>query len=175
MPDGSDIHEQFLKMHMPNQRNVMAYLIGKLRNFHVAEDLWQEITVAAWKNYDAYKPDRPYAAWLFGISRNLMLKYIRDKGDEQTLSPEIIERVAETMTVDDDQLVEERKALSHCVERLPPKQRELLMLRYEQDIPLKDLATAQGKTLGAINMLLRRIRQSLLECAGRFQPTETAR
>jgi RNA polymerase sigma-70 factor, ECF subfamily len=173
VPESADIHEQFLKTHMPHQRQVMAYLIGKLRNFHVAEDLWQEVTVAAWKSYDTYKPDKPYPAWLFGIARNLMLKYLRDKGDEQSLSPEIIEQVADTMVEDDDQLVEEREALRHCVELLAPSQRELLQMRYEQDVSLKDLATMFGKTVGAVNMLLSRIRQSLLQCAGKVRTTET--
>lgn len=150
---------------MPHQRQVTAYLVGRLRDFHVAEDIWQETTVAAWKSYGSHNQAVPYAAWVFGIARNLMLKHLRDKPKETSLPDEILENVAGSINEDDDTLVRERNALRNCVEALPSYQRDMLRMRYEQDTSLKDLAAMIGKTIGAVNMLLNRIRTALLECS----------
>ncbi|MBA4387688.1 MAG: hypothetical protein C0404_06880 [Verrucomicrobia bacterium] len=163
-PNSGD-YRRFLELHMPCQRQVMGYLIGKLRNFHSAEDLWQEITLVAWNKYASFDQTRPYIAWLFGIASNMVKHYFRDKPDELTLPDEIIENVAEIIEKENDRLVTQRDALKRCVENLPSHQRDILRMRYEEDVALKDLAAALGKTLGAVNMLLNRIRSILQECS----------
>lgn len=55
-------------------------------------------------------------------------------------------------------------ALERCVEKLPPKSRRLLDLRYVDDAPMESIARAIDSTSGSVRVMLFRIRNLLADC-----------
>jgi RNA polymerase sigma-70 factor (ECF subfamily) len=55
-------------------------------------------------------------------------------------------------------------ALESCLERLPEKSRRLLTLRYAEDASVAEVATAVQSTVGAVRVMLFRIRNLLSHC-----------
>jgi RNA polymerase sigma-70 factor (ECF subfamily) len=167
--NGDDLHSEFLRLHTPHQGKILGYLVSAVRDFHAAEDLYQEVTMASWKNFDRYDPARPYLPWVFGIVRNHLSRYYRKKGKAPACLPlDILEDIAAVIEEDEESFARERTALRACIEELPSRHREAVYKRYEGGLALKDLAAALGKSMGATNTLLCRIRKQLLECARRF-------
>ncbi|MCH8926626.1 MAG: hypothetical protein IH924_10935, partial [Proteobacteria bacterium] len=86
---------------------------------------------------------------------------------------EILDQLGTTFTEDERPLADEGRTLSACVDKLAPKQRELLRQRYEFGTSLKELSQLLSRSVGAINMQLVRIRQILLDCTERTTPRAT--
>ena len=65
-----------------------GYLFRALNTSEDAEDLLQEVALGAWKKFDSMPTD--FNGYVFGITKNLVKKYIRDKGTRpQVVSSEL--------------------------------------------------------------------------------------
>lgn len=158
-----DLQTRFLRLHMAHQKALFAYLLGAVRDFGRAEDLLQQVTLVLWKKFGQYRETSPYLPWAFGVARREVAHYYRERGRRgPTLPLEVLEDVARVL--EEERLPEEGSALSGCLEKLQPDQRELLRLRYEEGVSLRALAERLGQSLAAVNMKLVRIRRLLLDC-----------
>ena len=161
-------NEEFLRVHMPHQRSVFAYILAVLPNFHEAEDVYQEVTIALWKNFERYDGSRPYLPWAFGIARRRVASHFRKKVRHEVCLPfDVIAAIALTIEEEEEGLARERAALRECLEKLAVKHREVIRERYEKGLSLKKLAELLDRSVEATNMLLCRIWQKLLECTNR--------
>ena len=50
----------------------------------------------------------------------------------------------------------ELRAIWHVVEKLPPQQRTAMVLKFQEDLKIEDIAVAMGKTPGAVKLLIHR-------------------
>jgi len=57
--------------------------------------------------------------------------------------------------------------LYQCLDELPDDKRALLKQRYEQDLPLEELASLWGRTYNATAALLYRVRLLLMDCVNK--------
>ena len=87
--------------------------------------------------------------------------------------PESLRKVAEmiqqhlperTPLLGTDTLDEELAALSHCIEKLPSRSRELLEVYYFKQVSIADYARTSNLNAGTIRKNLTRIRLSLKTC-----------
>lgn len=65
-----------------------------------------------------------------------------------------------------------REALGRCLEGVPEGSRALLHLRYEQGLPLAQVAERSGRSLDGATMALSRLRKDLADCINRRMNTE---
>jgi len=123
----------------------------------VAEDVVQEAYLALWRKPGAYDPRRgAVRAFLLGIARNLILKRWRDERAHEELDAET--PVCQPV----DWPAEERAALvARAIARLPPLQRETLILAEYEEMPLEEIARATGAELAATKSRLHRARENL--------------
>lgn len=121
----------------------------------IAEDLTQEVFLRAWKARESY--DRSKAAgrtWLFRIARNALIDHYRKKREStnDSAAQELIEKTAEVEL--------ENAALRHSIqqglERLSDEDRELITLRYIQDLELMEIAEIVGKNYNAVKVAIHR-------------------
>ena len=63
-----------------------------------------------------------------------------------------------------DYLEARHEALAHCLRRLPASQRDMLNLRYAQNLSIQELAARQQRQPGAVYTTLSRIRKALEHC-----------
>src|SRR3954466_14513431 len=94
-----------------------------------AEDIVQDCFVSLWRKPGAYDPQRgSLRSFLLGTTRNLVLKRWRDVRDHDLLEPESV-----TSPPVDLEAQERSAAVAAAVQRLPPLQREALILaEYEE-------------------------------------------
>jgi RNA polymerase sigma-70 factor, ECF subfamily len=111
-----------------------------------AEDAVAETFLRAWVALPRYRDTgAPFVAWLFGIARHVVL-------DEVARGRRVLPRAeppdrAKAWTVDD------RLSLAEAMERLPAEQRQVLELKYLAGLRNGEVASALGKTKGAINAM----------------------
>ncbi len=163
-----DMQARFLALHMAHQGTLFGYLLAAVHDFQKAEDLLQQVSLVLWKKFPEYRPDLPWLPWAFGVARREVAKHFRDRGPrEAELTLDLLDRISATLAEESGTVTTRRRALSACLERLPPRQRELVRLRYESGRSLDDLARMLNRTAAAVNMILVRIRRAILDCTRR--------
>ncbi|MBA3845797.1 MAG: sigma-70 family RNA polymerase sigma factor [Planctomycetes bacterium] len=145
-----------------------APLLGYLRALlphDLVEDAFQETFIVVHRKGDAFDAERDAGAWVRGIARNVARQVAAKATRAVRLPPDLLlERIeraaAEAEPGEDDDLAH----LATCVERLDAPARELVRQRYHDGRALDELAAGSGKTAGAVQVALSRVRAALATC-----------
>ena len=159
-------------------------IVGSVQD---AEDLVQETLVAAWRALDDFEGRSAVRSWLYRIATNRCLNHLRDRGRRLPELPAPIEptppppeptRMSEPLWLEPypDVLLadraqepearyESREAISlafmFALQRLPPRQRTVLVLRDVLGFRAAEVAEILGATEVAVNRMLQRARRAV--------------
>jgi len=149
----------------------LGFLRVLCRDEALAEELFQDLALTVLQSGDSFQEERgEFDTWVRGIARNLWRNHLRRRKPTTPLDAQVEERVAAAW--DDRSPAEalerqERLGRLHaCLQRLAPAARELLASRYERGESSATIAASSGRTPGAIDTALCRIRSVLLDCLG---------
>ncbi|HXB19748.1 MAG TPA: sigma-70 family RNA polymerase sigma factor [Candidatus Solibacter sp.] len=132
-------------------------------NSAAADDLIQEIFLAAWKNLGGYRADAPLRHWLLGIARHKVDDYYRKRlyevdwpegDDELVQEPMVIPRFEEQL----DSISRDQR-IHRVLAGLPEAYSLALLWRYVESRSLREMAQLTGKTEKAMERLLARARE----------------
>lgn len=128
------------------QDRLFRYLLRLVGDEAVAEDVFQQTWIKVAERIGGYDRARPFAPWLFTVARNLALDDLRRR------HPESLEDVAEPLAPEPDPLAhaaarQRGGRLADAVGGLGPLDREVLTLRFEEDLELPQLAATLGVPL----------------------------
>ena len=144
------------------------YIFFIVRSKEVAEDIFQETFVKAIVTLQQgrYTNDGKFAAWITRIAHNLVIDQFRIERNENAISNDeadfdllndarLSEGTVENRMVNDQVLADVRM----LVDELPDGQREVVFMRYYQDMSFKDIADITGVS---INTALGRMRYAVM-------------
>jgi len=137
---------------------VYGYLLGRCGlNVHVAEELTQETFVEAVRSR-AFFRGGDSAAWLIGIARHRFVDHLRREDRRgRGLVRFFARHEPQVVSLIPDETTDVAKALG----KLPAMQRTAIVLRYVDDLPVRDIAALLGRSEGAIESLLSRGKETL--------------
>ena len=155
------------------QRPVFSLVLRMVRDHGIAEDVTQEVFVKAWMALSRYDPRRRFASWLFKIASNAAIDQLRRKKlpttpieTSDTDQSSILDRIEDERSESPDTLVKRRElsaALEAAVAALRPEYRLVVLLRFREELPYRDIAEATGMPLGTVKTNLRRARREIEE------------
>jgi RNA polymerase sigma factor (sigma-70 family) len=130
-------HAAFDELYSRYFDRVYAYARVALRDDHEAEDVAQQVfgnVIQALPRYQV-REDSSFRAWLFRITRNVVLRTLSRNGRMQPQEPAEMDRRLESPAAQAPFSLEwlSDKDLSMLVERLPVAQRQVILLRYVLD------------------------------------------
>ena len=158
-------HRRFLTLYARHVERLRAYVGSMVRDWHMAEDINQELSIALWESFDKYDPDRPFISWARGVARNKVLHAFRTQRRAMpTLSPEAVAAITAAFERAEDLEESRLDALEQCLEQLDEGSRRLVSLRYREGQPLADVAEQRGASLAAVTKALARLRSRLADC-----------
>lgn len=148
------------------QGPVLGYLTRSVGS--EAEDLAQETFVKMCRSARSYRGEGRFASWLFRIAGNLARSRARRRKIAQFLPFDPTEHdVPEAPRAEQDlQAQELRGALRTALDRLPKRQKEAFVLRYDAQLSHADIATQLGTTVSAVETLLHRAKGALRKQLG---------
>ena len=160
----------FLTEVKAEQARLRAYVrsLGVLADS--VDDVAQEAFVVAWKKRDVFQRDSNFGAWVREIAKGIVVNEFRKAGRRrrimnETLSHELVEAAVCYEQPDAALAKRERAAvLQHCMEQVPETGRELLRLRYFENLGPAVMAGRLGISSNQIRQSLLRLRRSLLGC-----------
>ena len=154
-------------------QQIYRFVYSRVREQTAAEDVTSEVFIKALRAMPRYQDTgRPFAAWLYQIAVNAIADRYRtlrpthaldDFHDLSVGGPAIEEQAAQR---------DEIRRIWRLVEQLPLQQRTALVLKFQEDMKIEDIAVAMGKTAGAVKLLIHRGVSRLREEAEELRPAE---
>jgi RNA polymerase sigma-70 factor (ECF subfamily) len=169
-PVGPAPGKAFLRLFLQNERRLYAYILTLLANRADADDVLQEASLVMWDKFDDRRPPDDFAAWGCRIAYFKVLDHFRKRQRCRVrFCQAMLDRVAETAVEHAGalQLDDRRDALTGCVEKLSPKDQDLLARRFAAGATTQSAAAAVGRSVDAVYKALAKIRQSLFDCVTR--------
>jgi RNA polymerase sigma-70 factor (ECF subfamily) len=145
---------EFIKEFTRHQRPVFLFILSQISNPVEAEEILQETNLVIWKKFE--------------LARYEVLKWLdRNRRDKHYFSDDLMEQIAQETLDESTEWELRREALTHCLKKLKPVDRELIQNRYSPGQTGKELAEEIGRPLNSVYQSLGRSRRALLECIQR--------
>ncbi len=161
----NDAFDTLLKRH---QERIFNYILRIIKNEDIANDIFQETFVKAILTIKQgrYTENGKFPAWISRIAHNLIIDYYRQEKSENLQSAdlddvdvlnrkELCEDTIEDVIISD----QIREDVKYLIKELPHLQREVLKMRYYQNLSFKEIAEITGVS---INTALGRMRYAIL-------------
>ena len=130
------------------------YLVGDARE---AEDLTAQTFLKAWEAVDRYKErGAPIVAWLLRIAHNLTVSHLRSKRNHSELDEAYVD---EKRSGNPEEVLEQttdEKSVRDAVMRLRDEQRQVIMLRFVEELDYREVAAMIGKSVPAVRVIQHR-------------------
>jgi len=147
------------------QHRLPRYLWTLTGNRGTAEDLFQETWIRVLEKCHQYNPRWRFETWLFSIARNLAIDLLRRRQPESLdalLHPggegtarEWPDRESAT-PYETVATGEQSERIKGILQRLPPDAREVLLLRFQEDLDLSEIAEVVKAPLSTVKSRLYR-------------------
>jgi RNA polymerase sigma-70 factor (ECF subfamily) len=148
-----------------HQRQIFAYIYALVPNRYDAEDLLQETSVVICEKFHEFEDGTDFVAWACQIAY-WRVRYSRQKfaRSKVVFDQAIVDALAHTAGEMAEELDDRHVALGHCLQKLPSRDRELLLVRYEPGCGVEEAARRSGRTLQTAYKALARLRKLLMDC-----------
>jgi RNA polymerase sigma-70 factor (ECF subfamily) len=154
--------------------SIYFMLLKMVNNRDDADDLTIEAFGKAFKNIRQYTPDYAFSTWLFKIATNNCIDFIRkkrkqtfsiDKGIETDDGGELNVDIRSSQPDPEENMMKKQKVMMmrDVVERLKPRYRKLVELRYFQERSYEEIADELSLPLGTVKAQLFRAREFLYQ------------
>ncbi|RKN81914.1 RNA polymerase sigma factor [Ulvibacterium marinum] len=131
-----------------------------------AEDLTQDVFLKLYLKLDTFKGKSKFSTWLYAFTYNFCVNYVRRKNLKKMDHP--LDNIGDPdfmplFEVSEEQLMQVKATrLKKALELITAEDKSLLLLKYQDDVSVKELGILLGVTEGAIKMRLKRARQKVI-------------
>ena len=142
-----------------------------LGNRHEAEDMAQEAFVRAFVNIQSFNQSRKFSTWLYRIATNVCIDRIRKKKPDFFLDAEVSGTDGLTLYSQipsegkapeaEIETLELQEVVQREISRLPDIYRVVIVLRYMDDLSLKEISEILEMPLGTVKTRIHRGREAL--------------
>jgi RNA polymerase sigma-70 factor (ECF subfamily) len=153
--------EQVYAEQLPRVLSFFRYRLGDTAD---AEDLTARTFEKAWRARDRYRRDvAGFTTWLLTIARNVAIDHMRARQHYEPL--DVLAAVPSLNATPEQHAVlhSEAQRLAALLSTLPPRERELIAMKYGADMTNRAIARATGLSESNVGTILHRAVDSLRE------------
>lgn len=133
----------FERLYRRHKDSLYRYFLRHVRPPDLAGEAFQDVWQKVIQSRDRYRADAPFAAWLYTLAHHRLMDHYRSQRPNDEMPDDLPapeqghpERLTEQ--------AQQSYRLLAALQTLPPEQREIIVLREEQDFTLEQIATIQG-------------------------------
>lgn len=153
-------------------RAAVFHIVNRIvHNDEAARDLVQETFMKAFASLGSYRSEFRFSTWLYKIAANSSIDYLRKKrihalsldAPMETSDGQIEIEVPDETHNPEQQLLrkQQRISIEEAIDSLPPKYREVIVLRHKDDKPYEEIADLLGIPVGTVKARIFRARELL--------------
>ena len=153
---------EIVARYTPRLRLYLRQMLGGT-DAHTADDALQDVWLDVLRSLGRLRDAGAFAAWLYRIARDRAYRILRRRGVVTiTTMEDASEVAAPESTADDVALNGEAEAFVHAsLDRLPHEQREVLLLRFIEEMSYEQIASAVGCGVGTVRSRLHYAKRAL--------------
>ncbi|MEX2245920.1 MAG: sigma-70 family RNA polymerase sigma factor [Dehalococcoidia bacterium] len=135
------------------------YMVG---NAAEAEDLTAQTFLRAWEAIERYQVrGAPFVSWLLRIAHNLGVSYLRSRRESSQLHDGIVDEKERRDPESAYERTAEEELVREAILRLREEQRQVIILRFIEDLDYREVAEIIGKSVAAIRVIQHRALNAL--------------
>lgn len=137
---------------------VYSKCISLLKEEALAKDAAQEVFTKIFLNLAKFSDRSKFSTWVYSITYNYCIDYLRKRKKEKNLFSSEIENPPDIEEeVEDSELLEmEVSRLKVVLEEIPAGDKAVLLMKYQEEMSIKEIAAALSKTESAVKMKIKR-------------------
>lgn len=130
---------------------VTGFIARKVSNYDLAEDLASEVFLKISEKFDTFDPSKAsISTWIYTIAQNRVIDYYRTNH----VSSELPEELPSEDNFDEELLNKETlEELACALEKLPERERTLIVLHYYHEKTLKEVALQMGMSYANVKLV----------------------
>lgn len=137
----------------------LYYMVG---NAAEAEDLTAQAFLQAWQSIDRYEiRGAPFVSWLLRIAHNLGVSYLRSRKESAQLPETLVDHGSQRNPETAVQQRLEGERVREAILRLRDEQRQVIILRFVEDLEYREVAEIVGKSVAAVRVIQHRALNAL--------------
>lgn len=168
-------HKQFIAQYHEVKDKVFTYLMYRVNfNRETAEDLLMDIILKAYENLDKFDPEKgSFKGWVFAIAHNELVNYWR--GNEvrpptEDLSKYENHTYSKYMADTETSQNMETKKIWQILEFMSASDKEIILLRFMDELNYEEISNVTGKDQGAVRTQLSRALEKFRNLYQKFYP-----
>jgi RNA polymerase sigma-70 factor (ECF subfamily) len=140
--------EAFELLYARHRGPLFRFILRQVRVQATAEELYQDVWQKLITARDGYRPEAKFSTWLFQIASNRVTDHWRAAAYRPMASEDDMQRLEQQADPETPEhtlsVFEERRRLQRALEELPADQREVVVLRLEQELSLEEIGLITG-------------------------------
>ena len=138
---------------------VYGFAYRYARNQQDAEDIAQEVFVKVWKNLKKFDASKPFQPWLYQITKNTCLDWLKKKSvaplsELETIKNAVVDASPQPDVLADQNLLAAK--LTAATNQLSPKYAKVISLYHQQNLNLRQIAQLLQEPLNTVKSRYRR-------------------
>lgn len=164
--------DAFCELYATYKNRLIYFAMRFLKSREYAEDVFQDAFTVVWQSRRFINPDASFSSYLYTIMRNRILNQLRNSANEEKLKESILSQALDyTEDTKREVMLNDLKSLiSHALQQLTPRQREIFEMSREAQLSHKEIADKLGISVNTvqeyISISLKLIRTYLIKYSG---------
>jgi len=152
-------------------RKLFVYILHLVGNREETEDILQNVFTKTYRNIKNFDQTRKFSSWIYRIAHNEAVNYLKRRNKRYTVSWEDVSTSKDKLDIASaDMPVEEKwmheevtKEIHDAMEKLPPKYKEILTMRYYQEYSYEKIGKIMNKPVNTVGTLINRAKKKLFD------------
>lgn len=167
--------EELVQLYLSTQRNsyfealytrycdkVFRKCLSFTKNKERAEDFTHDIFIRVVTKLAGFREQAKFSTWLYSVTYNYCMDQLRSPRQKEVYSDDPYQTFAEYTDGEDAEIAEmQAQRLNQALDYLSPDERGLLMMKYQDEISIREIAEGQKLTESAVKMRLMRAKEKL--------------
>lgn len=142
---------------------IYSKCMSLLKDEELAQDATQEVFTKIFLNLSKFGERAKFSTWVYSITYNFCIDYLRRKKKMQNLfaDEKEVDKLADVADeVPDEALLEmEVRQLRTVLDGIPVDDKAVLLMKYQDDMSIRDISELLNKTESAVKMKLKRAKE----------------
>ena len=136
--------------------------VQRLGGVNDADDLLQETFIKVYINLHRYSTVYTFGQWVYTIARNTFIDFVRRRQDDLSIDERFSSPPSTTPTPEESVIsMQQRTQIEHYLERLAPRYRTLIVMRFFDEYSYEEIAANLKLPLGTVKTQIHRAREQM--------------
>lgn len=144
--------DAFCELYAAYKNRLLYFSMKFVKSPDFAEDIFQDTFAAIWQSRRFINPDASFSSYLYTIVRNRILNHLREIASEDRLRNQIISQSIDYTDETKHKILfdELKEILSHAMELLTPRQKQVFQMSRDANMSHKEIAEALGLSVNTV-------------------------